>query len=91
MSLAQLLTGIVGLIGVLTGVATYVLTRRQSSGNISTSDAATIFHAAEGVRADLLAMIDRQQAQIAELVAEKAVSRARIAELEIRIAALEGR
>ena len=80
---------LVGLAGMLAGVAaTYVATKRRSSGKIATSEAADVwkgmadlFAASESIRHDLAARVVSLEARQNALEADNAALRAQLAAL----------
>jgi len=70
------------------GIATYVIARRTSSGQIRTSEAAVIWEASESIRHDLTAELKAVKAELAGVKTELARVSAELAALRTR---LEGR
>ncbi len=88
----QTLTQIIGALGVggiVTVIATYLVARRQSSGRIDTSDAASLWLESQSMRADLRAEVVALRAEVVALRAEVQTQAAMILEFRIRLARRE--
>jgi hypothetical protein len=78
---AQQVIGVIGGAGI-TGVVAWLIARRGSSGSVSTSDAATLWGAAEAIRREQGDEIVRLRERIAVLEDQRKDDRARIVALE---------
>jgi hypothetical protein len=73
-------------IGTVAGVAaTFVLTRRRSSGRIDTSEAADLWAASEAIRRDLTEEIKGLRAEVAALRAENVKLNGEVRSLRLRM------
>ena len=73
---------------VVTGLCGYVVVRRTASGKVETSDAKTLWDAAEAIRKELRDELVMVRARLAGLEVEHAACKDRIADLESQVARL---
>lgn len=73
------------LAALVTGLITYLVSRRNTSGNVRQTPAEKLWDAAEGIRAELAKEVERQRAEIVGLRAELLLANQRITALEARI------
>jgi hypothetical protein len=87
---STLLLAAAGALGVIaTALATYLVARRTSSGQIGTSSADTLWRAAEALRVELVAEVLRQRGRIDQLEAKLDSQEREIARLNGRLARYE--
>jgi hypothetical protein len=69
MDLTSVAVAAVATLGVIAGgLVTYLVARRQSSGKIETSDAATLWKASETIRLEMRQELVAMREQVAELL-----------------------
>lgn len=73
------------LAAILGAVVTYLVARRAASGKIATSEATTLWGAAEQMRQELRAEVLALRAEVLALRAEAVLTRTQVARLERRL------
>lgn len=84
MDATGIIVAVLAAVGVgVTGLVTWLVARRQTSGSVATSDASQLWQEGQSIRADM-------RTEIVGLRAELAASRKETAELRIELAATRG-
>lgn len=86
-----LLAGVLALFTAIAAAAgTYMIARRRSSGQIATSDAATLWHESQAMRADLRSEVIGLRSEVLSLRTEVHTSKAERDRLADEVAGLRG-